>query len=314
MAQANSAAEIITEENLGNTPSPCPIKKHSSLFYIKSITAFLIGNTVITLGFTTFISPNEFLAAGVYGLAGIFVHYLPQFSFALALFLFSLPPLFWGLKELDKFFVLMTAASVGLQTLLLTLFTGVFSYTNDVLLACLAGGVLSGIGSGIILRGGGASGGMDLLAMILRRKYGISVGTTSMAINITIVALGSLIFGFERGLYTMVVMFVAGKTMNLVVEGISRKRTAFVITKKGDEIGIKLNNVLQRGVTKVPATGVYSGENKDMLFCVVNVFEISRLKEIVRQTDPQAFVTVYETVDVSGAFNKHHLFVDRVDD
>ncbi|MDD4571129.1 MAG: YitT family protein, partial [Clostridia bacterium] len=241
MAQANSAAEIITEENLGNTPSPCPIKKHSSLFYIKSITAFLIGNTVITLGFTTFISPNEFLAAGVYGLAGIFVHYLPQFSFALALFLFSLPPLFWGLKELDKFFVLMTAASVGLQTLLLTLFTGVFSYTNDVLLACLAGGVLSGIGSGIILRGGGASGGMDLLAMILRRKYGISVGTTSMAINITIVALGSLIFGFERGLYTMVVMFVAGKTMNLVVEGISRKRTAFVITKKGDEIGIKLN-------------------------------------------------------------------------
>ena len=310
MAQTSTAVKITAETQAPSKKAP---KRHP-IFYIKNGIIVFIGSFITTIGFTTFIMPNDFLAAGVYGLAGILVHYITQFPFSLALFLFSLPALIWGLKELDKSFVIMTTASVLLQTLMLTMFTGMFSYTNDVLLACLAGGVLSGLGGGIVVRGGGASGGMDLLAIILRRKTGISVGTTSMVINIIIVALGSLIFGFERGLYTMVVMFVAGKAMTMMVEGISRKRTAFIVTKKGDEIGAQLNEILQRGVTKVPATGVYSGEKKDMLFCVVNVFEIAKLKEIVRNTDKHAFVTVYETADVSGAFYKHHMFVDQTDD
>jgi len=274
----------------------------------------ILGNIIIALGFCMFINPNGFLAGGVYGLAGILQYFVPILPFSIAVSVFNIPALIWGYKELHKAFVLRSTLGIVVQTICLWRFPAfVPTYTNDPLLSAIVGGVVVGIGGGAALRCFSATGGLDITAMVLKKKFNTSVGTMSTAINLLIIAVSAVFFGVEQGLYTMIYSFVSGKVVNSVLEGISRKRSAFIVTNKGDILGQRLLELLGRGVTIIPATGAYTKEEKSILFCVVNKLEISQLKAIVQEVDSQAFVTIYETSEVKGTFYHHHALVDETE-
>ena len=308
---AKQARSEYKEKMASYTPEHRRQKKFLNFSHIIMV---LAGNFITAFGFQGFVAANGFFSGGAYGLAGILNHYLPFISFSLAILIFNLPMLVVGWCNLHKKFVLLTACSIFLQVIILSLFEGVVIYNNDSLLAAIFGGVMIGCGDGLVLRGGSGSSGIHLVSMTLKKKLGLSVSTISTCINLLIVFCSTMIFGLEKGLYTLILIFVAGRVMDMVIDGLSRKRTAFIVTSHGEEIGDKLMDFLNRGVTMMPGTGLYSGHKTDVLFCVVNVVEVARLKNIVRDVDPHAFVTIYETAEVAGHFSKNSWLFDKRSD
>ena len=311
MHRAKAAQTAYQEKMAQYPPERQRQKKVISLSHVMMI---LVGNFVVAFGFQGFVSANNFFSGGAYGLAGILNHYLPAISFSMAVFLFSVPMLIVGWLNVDKKFVALTAFSIIFQVFILRLFDGVVIYRNDTLLAAIFGGVMMGLGDGLVLRGGSGTNGIHLVAMTLKKRLGLSVSTITMSLNLIIVCCSAAIFGLERGLYTLILIFVASRVISMVIDGMSRKRTAFIVTAHGEEIGDQLMDFLNRGVTMMPGIGLYSGHQTDVLFCVVNVLEVAKLKNIVRDIDPHAFITVYETAEVAGHFSKNSLLFDKRSD
>lgn len=272
---------------------------------------FLVGNAFEAYSYQGFVSANDFLSGGTYGAAGILTRFVTVIPFPLAVLLFNIPCILLGWRYLEKRFVVLTGVSLLLQVFFLQLFNGVVIYKNDLLLAAIFAGVFVGLGDALVLRSGSGSSGTHLIAMVMRKKYGIAISTVTMAINATIILLSTGLFGIEKGLYTLILIFASGQTLSAVLDGVSRKRTAFIITPKGREVGDALMRTLSRGVTMIPATGLYTGQNTSLLLCVTNALEVGRLKDTVLAIDPQAFITFYETNDISGHFNKHNIIVDK---
>lgn len=272
---------------------------------------FLLGNAFEAYSYQGFVSANDFLSGGTYGAAGILTRFITVMPFSLAVLLFNLPCIWLGWRNLERRFVVLTGISLLLQVFFLQLFDGVVIYNNDLLLAAIFAGVFVGLGDALVLRTGSGSSGVHLVAMVLRQKYGIAISTVTMLINGAIIILSTGLFGIEKGLYTLILIFASGQTLSAVLDGISRKRTAFIITPKGREVGAALMEKLARGVTRLPGEGLYTGQEVDVLICVTNNLEVGRLKETVLAVDANAFITFYETTDISGRFGKHNPIVDK---
>lgn len=298
-----------------NDPSPnqqpSGPRPHRFGIRLPQLLLFLAGNAFVAYSYQGFVSANDFLSGGTYGLAGILTYFFDVIPFPLAVLMFNLPCMFWAWKELDKRFVIMTTVALLLQVFFLQLFNGVVIYNNDLLLAAIFAGVFVGLGDGLVLRSGSGSSGTHLIAMILRQKFGISISTVTTSVNAVIILLSTGIFGIEKGLYTLILIFASGQSLNAILDGISRKRTAFIVTAKGQEVGAALMRDLERGVTLIPATGLYSQTEVSLLLCTTNMLEVGKLKTLVLGVDPAAFITFYTTSDISGHFHKHNPIVDK---
>ena len=290
------------------------MEKLQKLIKLPQLLLFLLGNAFVAYSYQGFVSANDFLSGGTYGLAGILTHFVTAVPFPLAVLLFNLPCMALGWRFLERRFVVLTTVSLLLQVFFLHCFEGVVIYNNNLLLAAIFAGVFVGLGDALVLRSGSGSSGTHLVAMVLRKKYGISVSSVTMSINAVVIILSSGMFGIEKALFTLILMFASAQTLDAVLEGISRKRTAFIITAKGQEVGKSLMQNLNRGVTMIPAVGLYSGNDTSLLLCVTNMLEVGRLKELVLNIDPHAFITFYETNDITGHFHKHNLIVDKAED
>ncbi len=282
-------------------------------YKIQSFFFIAFGSALVAIGLNVFINANELFSGGLLGIAGMINRFFPQIPFSVLLILLNLPLFIWAWLELNRSFVLLTTTAMVMQAGFLELLKFLPPYTNDVLLASISGAALIGLGFGIVLMNQGSSGGLDIVSLILKKRYGFSVGTSLTIFNFIIVGVIMLFFGLEKGLYTLVATYITGQVVNMTTNGISRKRSALIVTTRGKEIGQELILLLQRGVTMIPGTGIYSNQEKQVLFCVVNVLEITRLKKIVLDIDPQAFITVYETAEVKGLFHRHHPLVDRTE-
>ncbi|MGI5824135.1 MAG: YitT family protein [Bacillota bacterium] len=313
-AMVSKAKQARSEYKAKMAQYPPQRKRQKQFLSFSHAVMIIIGNFLVAFGFRGFVAANDFFSAGAFGLAGILNHFLPVISFSLAVLIFSIPMLIVGWFNVDKKFAVFTAFSIIMQVVLLEVFDNLVIYNNDPLLAAIFGGVMMGTGDGLVLRGGSGTSAIHLVAMALKKKLGLSVSNITVSINLLIVFCATMIFGLEKGLYTLILIFVAGRVMELVLDGMSRKRTAFIVTAKGQEIGDRLMEFLNRGVTMMPGTGLYSGYKTDVLFCVVNVLEVAKLKNIVRDVDPHAFVTVYETAEVAGHFSKNSLLFDKRSD
>ena len=281
---------------------------------LKELTLTALGSAILSLGFTYFIQANGLLSGGFYAITGLVYHFFAAIPFSILLLILSIPVFIWAWFELNRKFVVYTGISIFLQSMFLAIFANLPHHIDDPLLAAIFGGAMVGLGGGIAIKGKGAAGGLDLISLIIRKKTGLSVGNVSMGINLFLMLLATLVFDLKVALYSIIIIVVAGKMTNLVLEGLSRKRTAMIITDRGEEMGLALMQSLNRGVTVVPCYGAYTGREREILYTVVNMLEIARVKEIVRDVDPKAFLTISETSEVRGQFNKHHMLFDRSDE
>lgn len=283
---------------LRNTPP------HRHVFYLCIIT---LASLVISFGYLTFVQANNFLPSGIWGLAAIVRSlFLPGVSMGVFIFVLNVPILIWGWKRLDIRFALYTLYGMVLQSVLLIVLEPYApSYTNNILLACIFGGVLGGVGSGLIIRYHGSSGGTEVVGIILKEKYDISVGSVILAINAVIVLIAAFMHGFEIAMYTMVYMTISSMVFGKVLDGLNSKRNVTVITTHGQEMATALVHQLGRGVTIMSGVGAWSHAHKDVLLCVVSRFQVAAIKEVIRAVDAESFVMIQDVHDVMGRFPRH---------
>jgi uncharacterized membrane-anchored protein YitT (DUF2179 family) len=175
---------------------------------------------------------------------------------------------------------------------------------HDLFLAAVFSGVIGGIGEGIILKAGASTGGTDITSIIARNKWNISVGAFSFYCNLAIILVSLFFFDPRIALYTVVSMWVNGKATDLVIDGLNNNKSVTIISEESAAIAGRIMNEVSRGVTFLEGQGAYSGDPKKVITCVVNHYEIPKVREIVMDVDPRAFMFVTETVEVMGNFTR----------
>jgi len=265
----------------------------------KHFIGIVIGSTIVSVSINTLIIPNEIADGGVTGIA-IILHYLFNWPVSWAVLMLNLPLFLLGLRMVGRDFLVFSIVGVGVLSATLSLTTNLPVLTHDTLLAAISGGVLTGIGMGIIFRSRGSLGGTDILAVLFARTTSFSVGQILLGIDAVIFLVAAILFRPEMAMYAMIYMFIATRVVDLVQEGLSVSKSVLVVTTQPQRIAEQIMAKLERGVTLFQAIGAFSGDAKQVVYCVINRSELSQIKEIVRDQDPQAFVAISEVPEVVG--------------
>ena len=273
-----------------------------------------IAGIVNAFGITVFLMPVKLYDSGISGTSILLDQLTPEYL-TLSIFLIALNiPLFlFGLKKQGWVFTVYAIYSVCIYSLFAWLITDVFPIDvsiasplagTDLLLCALFGGVISGVGSGIAIRYGGAMDGIEVMAVIFAKRLGITVGTFVMIYNVLLyIICGIVLKSWILPLYSIVTYAAALKTIDFIVDGLDRAKCAIIITEHPDEICNKLCEVFGSGVTHWEAKGGYSNEEKAAIYFVVNRYQVVRMKELVHEIDNNAYITISEVADV---FSNNH--------
>ncbi len=270
-----------------------------------------VGIILIALGLIWFLEPNTIAPGGVTGLA-IVIERLMGIPIYLTNLMINIPLFIIGIFILGKSAGAKTAyGTLGLSFFLVVLdkieFTNVPA-TADPLLASIFGGVIVGIGIGLLFKMGGSTGGTDLAGAILNKFFPtLSAAKLMMIVDIGVITLASVVSGkIETALYSSVCLYVMVKAADFIVEDLNYSKSFYIISNKSEEISMRIINELERGVTALQGKGMYSGAHKDVLMCVVNRAQVQKVKSIVREIDPEAFVMLNTTHEVLGEGFQHH--------
>lgn len=268
-----------------------------------------LAGIINSIGITIFLYPVNLYDSGISGtsmlLAQVTPDYLPLSVFLVAL---NIPLFLFGLKKQGKLFTFYAVYTVAIYSLFAWLITDVFPIDvsvasplagTDLLLCALFGGVISGIGSGLAIRFGGAMDGIEVMAVIFAKKLGITVGTFVMIYNVVLyIICGIVIKSWILPLYSIVTYAAALKTIDFMVEGFDRAKGAMIVTKKPEEICEALSIEFESGMTRINAQGGYSGSELTVVYFVVNRFQVAKMQEIVHAIDRDAYITISEVADV----------------
>ncbi|MFN0225775.1 MULTISPECIES: YitT family protein [Paenibacillus] len=269
------------------------------VLYVKEYTLLLLGSLVVALSFNMFLGPNQVASGGVTGIS-IIVEKLVGVEPAYTQWALNIPLFLLGTLLLGRQFGAKTLVGSILLPLLVLLTRNMPSLTPNVLLASIYGGIGIGVGLGLVFRGRASTGGMDLAAQMLHRYTGISLGLCVALLDGLIILTAGVFLSPEKAMYALIGLFVTTKTINVVQLGLSYSKVAFIISEAEEEIREGILYELDRGLTRLQATGGYTGESKRVLMVVVSQTEVSRLKELVRRIDPGAFVILSDTNEVLG--------------
>ena len=262
----------------------------------------LIGALVQALAMVLFLVPGKLAAGGVSGLAQIVNRYT-GWPIGVMIVLANIPLFGFGLRYLGgRRFLVRTVVAVVSYSVLLDLLAVYLprGLTADPVLNALYGGVIGGLGMGIVFRGQGTSGGTDIIARLLGRWRGIPLSQSYLITDAVVVLLAGLAFSWDLALYALVSLYVSGLAAELIVEGRGIVRTATIISAKSDAIAAKVMEDLERGVTMWPGVGMYSGEERRILFCVISRAEVGQLQAIIHEIDPNAFVVIGQAHEALG--------------
>ena len=266
-----------------------------------------IAGFINAFGVTVFLAPVKLYDSGISGTSMLLSQITPL-SLSLFLLFLNIPLFLYGFKKQGIVFTVYSLYTVAMYALGAFLITDIFpidvSITSplageDLLLCSLFGGVISGIGSGLTIRLGGAIDGIEVMFVIFSKKLGITVGTFVMIYNVILYILCGIVRGsWILPLYSIVTYGAGLKTIDCIVEGIDRSKAIMIITDKADEISTALSEEYVSGVTQLIAKGHYSGQHKTAVYFIVNRFQIPRVKEVAHEIDPCAFMTITEVADV----------------
>lgn len=273
----------------------------------KLILPILLGTALYAFGLLYFIIPNQLMEGGVTGIT-VLLNYAFNISPSLTTLVVNIPLFLVGLKILGGRQMIYTGVGIGALTVFLWLFEKMIHLgwieplhtQNDLLLAALYAGVTLGAGLGIVFRWGGTTGGSDIIARILNRKYGWSMGRVLLGIDFIIIGISLVYIPKEKILYTLVAVFIASKVIDFIQEGAYSARAFMIISDHAPEIADLITRDMDRGVTLIPAIGAYSKQAKHVAYCVISRQEFRRLQTIVRSVDPRAFVIISDVHDVHG--------------
>lgn len=279
---------------------------------IKNLVMLTLAGAVNAFGVTVFLYPVKLYDSGISGTSMLLAQITPEFL-TLSLFLVALNvPLFlYGLKKQGGHFTFYALYAVSIYSVSTWLITDILPIDvsmasplagTDLLLCALFGGVISGTGSGLAVRYGGAMDGIEVMAVIFAKRLGITVGTFVMIYNLVLyICCGLVMQSWILPLYSIVTYYAGLKTVDFIVEGFDRSKAAMIVTVKPDDVCSSLLEAFGCGMTRIEATGSYSGEPRTVVYLVLNRFQIGRMKHIVHSIDPAAYITITEVADVFKA-------------
>ena len=268
----------------------------------KNILLLTIAGCINAFGVTIFLAPVELYDSGI---SQITPSYL---SLSVFLVVLNIPLFLYGLKKQGIYFTIYATYTVIIYSFMAWLITDVLPIDvslasplagKDLLLCALFGGLVSGIGSGLAIRFDGAMDGIEVMAVIFAKRLGVSVGTFVMTYNVLLyIICGIVIHSWILPLYSIVTYMAALKTVDFIVDGFDHAKCAMIITTKADEICDALSLEFESGLTKINAVGGYSGIERTVIYFVVNRFQITKMREIISEIDPSAFIALHDITDV----------------
>lgn len=273
-----------------------------------------LAGMINAIGITLFLSPVKLYDSGISGTSMLLEQITPPYlSLSVFLLLLNIPLFLFGLKKQGSLFTAYAIYAVSIYSLFAWLITDVFPVDvsiasplagTDLLLCALFGGVISGIGSGLAIRYGGAMDGIEVMAVIFAKRLGLTVGTFVMIYNILLyIVCGFVLNSWVLPLYSIVTYAAALKTIDFVVEGIDRAKCAVIVTDHPDEVCTALLETFESGVTCLDAKGGYSRRSKTMLYFIINRYQVIHMTELVHSLDPGAYITISEVADVFSSNN-----------
>ena len=268
---------------------------------VKRYLTITLGTCMSGIALNAFFLPHHLLSGGITGL-GMILYYLFGWQVSVTNIIFNIPLFILAYKLMSRNYFI----SGIYGTLALSFWLHVFSPLNgmvpvhDAMLSCIAGGVMHGIGLGTLYRVGGSTGGTDIIGAIVQKFYSISIGTTGFAINFVLLCSGAFFFGLEPALYTLVAYFAVAKVSNAFTDGFDYKKNVFIISEQNEAIAEAIIKIVGRGVTYIEGEGAFTHQHRKMIFCVVKLTQIAKVKQLVKEYDPYAFMIIQDANDVFG--------------
>jgi uncharacterized membrane-anchored protein YitT (DUF2179 family) len=268
---------------------------------LKRYLTITLGTCISGIALNAFFLPHELLSGGITGL-GMILYYLFGWQVSITNIVFNIPLFFLAYRLMSRNYFL----SGIFGTVALSFWLHVFSplsqmnLVHDAMLSCIAGGVLHGIGLGTLYHVGGSTGGSDIIGAIVQKFYSVSIGTTGFAINVVLLCTGAAFFGIEPALYTLVAYFAVAKVSNAFTDGFDYKKNVIIISDKNEEIAEAIIKIVGRGVTYIQGEGAFTHQHRKLLFCVVKLTQVAKVKLLVKEYDPYAFMIIQDANDVFG--------------
>ncbi|RNB84607.1 YitT family protein [Brevibacillus fluminis] len=274
-------------------------KRMRKAHLVRRALGIIIGSLLVSVALEIFLVPNNIIDGGITGIS-IMLSHLTHLPLGLFLVVLNLPFLFIGYKQIGKTFAISTLIGIVIMSLGTSYLIPVPSFTQDSLLSAVFGGIILGIGVGLVMRAGGSLDGTEIVAILLSKKTPFSVGELVMFFNIFILGSAGFVFGWNNAMYSLIAYYIATKMIDVTIEGLNQSKSVWIISDNPVEIGDALSARLGRGVTYLEGEGGYSGDVKKVIFCVITRIEEAKLKAVVEEIDPSAFLAIGNIHDVRG--------------
>lgn len=258
-----------------------------------------LGCMIMAFNINYFFLGNKLAQGGVGGLS-LILHYLSHIDISYIYFGLNVPLIIVAYIFIGKEFVVKTLYATVVLTISLKIFGNFREPLDEILMASILGGALNGIGIGIVFYAGGSTGGTDIIAKIINKYYGIALGKVLLAMDFIILSLVAFIFGKIIFMYTLISLIVTAKIVDLIQEGIYSAKGVTIITNKTEELKNRIMQDVERGLTIINAQGAYTQKDVSMLYCVVGKYQLMKVKNIVKEVDPEAFMIVSHVHEVIG--------------
>ncbi len=270
--------------------------------YILQYGLIILGSVLFAAGFQFFLYPNSIIVGGVSGIAMI-INYLTQLPVGVMTIVLNIPLFIIAWKHFGTKFIIASLVGMLLSSVFVDLFALIsYSPTSDMLLACIIGGAVKGLGLGIIYYAGATTGGTDIIAKFVRLRFPyLNFGTVILLTDAVIILAFAAIFKkVEAAMYAVIAMFVVSKVVDLVLYGIDNSSVCYIISEKSEQLVSDITDRLHRGVTILEGEGAYSHQNKQVLLCVVKRTQIAEIRKMIRNIDEKAFFIVTDAKNVFG--------------
>lgn len=272
-------------------------KREVFLKLLKNCIFITLGVFIVAFALESFLIPNSVIDGGIIGISMI-LSYLTKWNLGIIVVLLNLPFILLAYKKMGIKFVIKTIYACVVLALALNIFAK-YTVTEESFLATIFGGIILGVGVGFILKNEASLDGTEILSLSIAKKFGCSVGEFIMGINLFIYFAAGKVFGWESAMYSILTYFVASKVIDIVLEGFDSSKSVRIISDEAGTIGNSLIEKLDISVTYLKGIGGYTGQDKDLIYCVVSRLEMPKMLEIIKEIDSNAFVSV---VDVHEAY------------